>query len=266
MSRIDKRFEELAAHGRKALVTYLTAGDPNIDISEAILTTVSEAGADILEIGVPFSDPLADGPSIQAAAHRALDAGVRLPEVFGLVERLRSRIDTPIVLMTYFNPVQKFGMDRFAADAAHAGVDGVIMTDLPPEEAGDWKRIADTAGLSTIFLLAPTSTEKRIRRVADMATGFIYCVSRTGVTGVREEVPAELQALIHTIRQYTDKPVAVGFGISKPEHVKQVTQWADGAVVGSALIDLITRDGAEEELLAAVHKFVRELKQAGEVI
>ncbi len=259
------RFEELARAGEKALVTYLTAGDPNLDKSESVLIAASEAGADVLEMGVPFSDPLADGPSIQAASQRALDAGVRLPQVFELVKRVRTKVQTPIVLMTYFNPVQKYGLERFASQAAAAGVDGVLLTDLPPEEAGEWKQVADGVGLSTIFLLAPTSTPERIELVANMGTGFIYCVSRTGVTGAREDVPMELQDLIASIRQRTNKPVVVGFGVSKPEHVARITKWADGAVVGSALIDLISHTGKEEELFAAVSKFVRELKQAGEV-
>jgi len=260
LNRIEVRFEELARRGEKALVTYLTAGDPNIETSEAVLLAVAESGADILEIGVPFSDPLADGPSIQAASQRALAAGVRLPQVFQLVRDLRAKIKTPIVLMTYFNPVQKYGLTKFAQDAVAAGVDGVILTDLPPEEAGAWKPIADEAGLATIFLLAPTSTAERIERVAKMATGFIYCVSRTGVTGARDEVPSEVRELLEAIRQHTEKPVVVGFGISRPEHVAQVAQWADGAVVGSALVDLVSRNSDLEELIPAVRKFVRELK------
>jgi len=199
------------------------------------------------------------------------------------VERLRRKIQTPIVLMTYFNPVQKYGIQEFARDAREVGADGVIMTDLPPEEAGEWKPAADAAGLSTIFLLAPTSTEDRIRRVAEIGTGFIYCVSRTGVTGARDDVPAEIGELIGAIRRQTGKPVVVGFGVSKPEHVAAVSRLADGAVVGSALVDLVARfssthpmqverstgvsggvrslakDGTEE-LLRAVDKFIRELK------
>lgn len=265
MNRIGDRFDQLTQNGGKALVTYLTAGDPNLEISESLLIAAGEAGADVLEVGIPFSDPLADGPSIQAASHRALEAGVRLPEVFELVRRVRARIETPIVLMTYYNPVQKFGLVKFAKEAAGAGADGVIMTDLPPEEGAEWKRAADAAGLATIFLLAPTSTKERIDRVAEMTTGFIYCVSRTGVTGARAEAPEELQGLISAIRRRTDTPVVVGFGISRPEHVTEVTRYADGAVIGSALVDLISRNGCKEELSSVLRKFVKELKQAGDV-
>jgi len=260
LSRICDRFAELARASEKALVTYLTAGDPDLDTSEALLLETAGAGADVLEIGVPFSDPLADGPSIQAASQRALEAGVRLPDVFNLVRRLRTRVEKPIVLMTYFNPVQKYGLERFAKDAALAGVDGVIATDLPPEEAGDWKPVADAAGLSTIFLLAPTSTPERIEMISKMSTGFIYCVSRTGVTGARDEVPKEIGDIVASIRAKTDKPIVVGFGVSKREQVALITQRADGVVVGSALVDMVARNGAREELLAAVRRFVADLK------
>lgn len=258
MNRIDKCFADLKKRGAKALVCFLTSGDPDFKTTEKLVRTIVEAGADIVELGVPFSDPLADGPSIQASSFRALQHGATVKGVLGNVTSIRRGCDAPIVLMTYYNPVQKFGLDRFAREAADAGADGVIMTDLPPEEAGEWKRAADAAGLATIQLIAPTSTKDRITLGANMASGFIYCVSRTGVTGARSEVPAELKDLVDTIKAASDLPVAVGFGISKPEHVRQVTSFADGAVVGSALVNIIA-DGAGG-LLQRAADFVRALK------
>ncbi len=261
MSRIDTRFAELAAKGEKALVCFLTGGDPDLATSESLILELADAGADIIEIGIPFSDPLADGPSIQLATLRSLEAGTTPPSVLDLVKRVRKKSEAPIVLMTYFNPVQKMGLERFASEAALAGADGVIMTDLPPEEALDWKRAADSVGLSTVFLLAPTSTDERIAIAAEMASGFIYCVSRTGVTGARSELSSEIAGFIERIRRVTDKPVAVGFGVSTPEHVREISGFADGAVVGSALVDLIAsnKDG---QLLAKVREYTGSLKNA----
>lgn len=260
MNRIDRAFAELRQRGDKALVCFLTSGDPDFGTTEKLVKRIAESGADIIEIGVPFSDPLADGPSIQSASFRALEAGATVRGVLDNVRNIRRICEAPIVLMTYFNPVQHYGVEKFAADAAQAGADGVIVTDLPPEEAGDWKTAADAAGLATVFLLAPTSTKDRIELAAKMASGFIYCVTRTGVTGARDEVPAELKDLVETIKAATGLPVIVGFGISKPEHVRQVTRFADGAVVGSALVDIIAEHAGSSDLLQVAGDFVRSLK------
>ncbi len=261
MNRIDRCFLELRSRGEKALVCFLTCGDPDIDTTARLTKGIVEAGADIVELGVPFSDPLADGPSIQASSYRALQAGATVARVFDCVREIRRDCEAPIVLMTYYNPVQKYGLERFAADAASAGADGVIMTDLPPEEAGDWKLAADDAGLATIMLVAPTSTKDRIERAAKMASGLIYCVSRTGVTGARSEVPAELRELIASIRTASDLPVVVGFGISEPEHVRQVTSFADGAVVGSALVNVIATHTTSGDIVERAKSFVASMKE-----
>ncbi|HEY3412955.1 MAG TPA: tryptophan synthase subunit alpha [Armatimonadota bacterium] len=238
MSRITNTFESI--HGRGALVAYITAGDPSLEATERLVPQIAAAGADIIELGLPFSDPLLDGTAIQVSAQRALEAGTTPDGVFATVARLRAGgLETPIVLMTCTNLVMRPGFENFAAKCRESGVDGVIVTDLPPEEAGEWKAAADANGVDTIFLLAPTSTNERIEAAAAMATGFIYCVSRAGVTGVQQTVPPELHALLDKIRKHTDTPIAVGFGISTAEHVKTVWQWADGAVVGSAIVNAI---------------------------
>jgi len=260
MSRIDRCFASLRASGEGALVCFVTAGDPDLETTRQIVLELERAGADVVELGVPFSDPIADGPSIQASSMRALNAGTNVHAVLDLVRAIRRESELPLVLMTYYNPVQKYGVDRFAADAADAGADGVIVTDLTPEEAGEWKAAADRAGLSTIFLLAPTSTDERVRRVAGLASGFIYCVSRTGVTGARPQLAQGIRELVGLIRARSQAPVAVGFGISKPEHVREVCEYADGAVVGSMLVDLIAAKTGAQTLLSEVRDLVSALK------
>lgn len=261
MNRIEKCFAQLKERGNKALVCFLTSGDPSFDATEKLVSMISKSGADIIELGIPFSDPLADGPSIQSASFRALQAGATVKGVFGNLKAIRKHCDVPIVLMTYYNPVHKYGVARFAQDAVSAGADGVILTDLPPEESKEWKAAADAAGLATIFLLAPTSTKDRIELTAKLASGFIYCVSRTGVTGARSEMPLELKALVDTIKKASDLPVVVGFGVSKPEHVKYVTQIADGAVVGSALVNVIADHADSDDMFEHAGEFVRSLKE-----
>jgi len=260
LNRIERCFEKLRACGDKALVCFLTSGDPDFAVTVKLVTEIARCGADIVELGVPFSDPLADGPSIQASSFRALERGATVRAVFENLRQIRTTCDVPIVLMTYYNPVHKYGLEAFAADAADAGADGVILTDLPPEEAGDWKKAADEAGLATIFLLAPTSTKERIELAAKFGTGFIYCVSRTGVTGARDTMPAELESLVETIKKASALPVVVGFGVSKPEHVSFVTQFADGAVVGSALVNVIADHAGSNDLVRSAGEFVRSLK------
>jgi tryptophan synthase alpha chain len=265
VNRIDKCFAKLKERSDKALLCFLTSGDPDFATTADIVEEIISAGADIIELGVPYSDPLADGPSIQAASQRALQAGATVRGVLDNVKKIRERLqaesaDAPIVLMTYFNPLQKYGMQRFAEDAVRGGVDGVIIVDLPPEEAGEWKSICDDTGLAGIMLLAPTSTKDRIKVAANMGSGFIYCVSRMGVTGARSDVPVELQELIENIKSATDLPVVVGFGISKPEHVEFVTRFADGAVVGSALVNIIAEHAGSQELVCRAGQFVKELR------
>ncbi|MHB0913326.1 MAG: tryptophan synthase subunit alpha [Armatimonadota bacterium] len=260
MSRIDEKFAALRARGEKALVCFVTAGDPDMETTRRIVLAMDEAGADIVEIGIPFSDPVADGPSIQAASMRSLERGTKVAGILEMVRSIRAESELPIVLMTYYNPIFRYGLERFAKDAAGAGADGVIVTDLTPEDGGDWKSAADAAGLSTILLLAPTSTEERIERVAKLGSGFIYCVSRTGVTGAQTEMAQGVRELVAAIRARTDKPIAVGFGISRPEHVREVCEYADGAVVGSRLVDLISRKGDDPSLFAELREAVSALK------
>lgn len=260
MSRIDDRFARLRASSEKALITFATAGDPNLETTYQLVLEMERAGADIVELGVPFSDPIADGPTIQASSMRALESGTNVPKVLELVRSIRKESELPLVLMTYYNLAEHYGLSKFANDAAEAGVDGVILSDLIPEEAGEWKRLADEAGISTIFLLAPTSTDERIRKVAQIGTGFIYCVSRTGVTGTKDGMAQGVRELVNRIRAVTDKPVAVGFGISKPEHVREVCECADGAVVGSVLVNLIAEKAGTPELIGEIGTMVSALK------
>lgn len=258
MSRITTRFEQLRAQGRVGLVVYIMAGDPDLDTTRRLILELEQAGADVIELGVPFTDPLADGPSIQAANERALASGTTLGDILGLVRELRSQTQIPILLMTYYNPIFRAGLKEVACVARESGVDGLLITDLPPEEAAEWKATAAAAGLDTIFLLAPTSTGERIRIAARIASGFVYCVSRTGVTGVQADLPPDLHDLLDRIRAETDQPVAVGFGVSTPEHVRQIGEWCDAAVVGSAVVNLIAEQG--QSSVAPVGRFVRSLK------
>jgi tryptophan synthase alpha chain len=260
MSRISQRFEALRAEGKKGLVVYIMAGDPDLETTRKLILELERAGADVIELGVPFTDPLADGPSIQLANERALASGTTLEDILNLVRGLREETQIPILLMTYYNPIFRAGQERVAREAVAAGVDGMLITDLPPEEGAEWKSIAEAAGLDTIFLLAPTSTGERIRIASKIASGFVYCVSRTGVTGVQADLPPDLHGLLDRIRAETDQPIAVGFGVSKPEHVRQIGEWCDAAVVGSAVVNLIARDGRDSA--GAVGQFVRELKGA----
>ena len=259
MARLAPIFEACAARGERALMPYVTGGDPSLQATRELLPAIASAGGDIIEIGVPFSDPLLDGPVIQTSANRALSAGCTPPDLIAAIGDVRDRVTAGLVFMVPFNLVWRHGLQAFAQDSAAAGVDGVLITDLPPEEAGPWQAEADAAGVETIYLLAPTSSPARIRAAAARATGFLYCISRRGVTGVQTAVPAELKDVIARIREQTDRPVAVGFGIATPEHVRTVTEIADGAVVGSALVARIA-DAPPAERVAVAQAFVRELK------
>ena len=236
MTRIGRRFEVLRQEGRKAFVAFVTAGDPSLPRTVEVALDLEQAGVDVLELGVPFSDPLADGPVIQRASERALANGTTLAAVLGVVREIRRRSELPLVLFSYVNPLLRYGLPRLAADAREAGVDGVLVTDLPPEEARDWMPIARGAELDTVFLAAPTSSPERLRRTAEASRGFVYAVSRTGVTGEREALSEDARPLVARLRELTDQPVALGFGVSTPEHVAQVAAVADGVVVGSALV------------------------------
>ncbi len=262
MTRIGKRFGELAQQGEGALIVFTVAGHPDRKMSAELLVTIAEAGADIIELGVPFSDPLADGPVIQAASQRALSEGITPTGVLEMAAEFRKKQDVPLVLMTCYNPIWQYGQEQFSRECAKAGVDGVIVTDLPPEEADEWVGAARAVELDTIFLLAPNSTDARVKKVVDLASGFVYCVSRMGVTGAQAELPEDLAELVSRIRRKTAKPIAVGFGVSRPEHVAEVCRVANGAVVGSALVSLIDREPKPAGLSGTVRKFVSELKAA----
>lgn len=262
MSRIGDVFARLRHERRPGLVTYTTAGDPDLPRSAEILKALDRAGADVLEVGVPFSDPLADGPVIQRAAERALAAGSNLRAVLSLVEAERAHLSAPVVLFSYANPILRMGLRRFADRAAAAGVDGVLALDLPIEEADEFRDALAGRDVDTIFLLSPTTTDARIRKAAALGRGFLYGISRLGVTGARDRVASGAEALVRRIRAQTDMPIALGFGISRPEHVAEVTGYADAAVVGSALVSLIAETGATPQLIARVESYVRELKGA----
>lgn len=228
-----------------------------------MIGVLAEAGIDVIEIGIPFSDPLADGPTIQAASQRALDGGMTVPKALEVTRQVRQQNpDLPIVLMTYYNPLLRYGLERYAADAKAAGADAHIVTDLTPEEAAPWIALSRQHDLDTVFLLAPTSTQERIQAVAKLTTGFVYCVSRTGVTGARQDVPAELTEVVASIKAQTALPVCVGFGVSRPEHIARIGAFADGVVVASAVIDLIQRQRDAPNVREQVRDYVATLKAA----
>jgi tryptophan synthase alpha chain len=262
MSRIADAFARLRREGRPGLITYTTAGDPDLPRSAEILRALDRAGADVLEVGVPFSDPLADGPVIQRATERALAAGSTLTAVLTLIASIRRDVAAPIVIFSYANPLLRMGLQRFADGAAAAGVDGVLALDLPIEEADAFREVLDSAGLDTIFLLSPTTTDARIMKAAALGRGFLYGISRLGVTGARDQVASGAEALVRRIRAQTDMPIALGFGISRPEHVAEVGMYADAAVVGSALVSLIAEASGSPRLIERVEHYVRELKSA----
>ena len=260
MSRIEGRFVELRKARRTGLVTYVTAGDPDLQRSAEIIERLDKAGADVLEIGVPFSDPLADGPVIQRATERALAAGATLPKVLGMLQTLRPAISAPVVIFSYANPILRMGLDSFVRQATAAGVDGVLTLDMPPEEGETFRAAFTTAGIDTIFLLSPTTTVERIRRAASLGSGFLYGISRLGVTGVRDSVDASARELATRVKQETALPLALGFGISRPEHVRAIGEFADAAVVGSALVKVIAEHGQRPGLMDEVERYVRWLR------
>jgi tryptophan synthase alpha chain len=260
--RIERRFRELAEAGELGLIAYITAGDPSLDATGKIVLAAAEAGADVIELGVPFSDPVADGPTIQRASERAVRGGTTLAGVIELVRSLRKHTDVPLVLFSYFNPILQMGIEKFAGAASAAGADGVLATDLTPEEADDYRAALHAHGLDTIFLAAPTSTDTRLALIAECSTGFFYLISRTGVTGERASLPEDLPALARRVRRFTKLPLAVGFGISSPEHVSVLGGIADAAVVGSALVAEIEKAATVDAAASAVAEKVRALKRA----
>ena len=259
MTRIGRRFEDLRKAGRTGFVAYITAGDPDLNTTHQMVLELDRRGVDVLELGVPFSDPLADGPVIQEASQRALVAGATLEGVLSMVADVRAETEIPIVLFTYYNPIHRYGVARFVKRAADVGVDGVLMLDLPPEEGGDYKAQMDMHGLDTIFLMTPTTRDDRMKMIASHSRGFVYYVSRTGVTGERDFLADEIQNKVSAICEHTDMPIAVGFGISTPDHVSEIARYADAVVVGSAIVRRIGEYQHDADLVSKVGAFVGAL-------
>ena len=255
MNRIEQTFKELRKNGRKALIPYIMAGDPDLDATNKYINDLESSGADIIELGVPFSDPLADGPTIQRAAERSLQNGTTLRKVLGLVKKIRKTSEIPLILMTYYNPVFKLGIESFITKAVKAGVDGVIIPDLIPDEAEEFMKLSRQHNLDTIFLLAPTSTDDRIRKVAKASTGFIYYVSITGITGAKLSMGNLMKKNLETIKSTTSKPVAVGFGVSNAKEAASVTSMADGVIIGSAIVKLIAKG-------KSIIGFIKDIRKA----
>jgi len=261
-NRINKKFSELKRRKKKAFIAYLTAGYPSISATEKLVLELEKNGVDVIELGVPFSDPLADGPTIQMSSAAALKKGADLASIFKLIRRIRLKSQVPIVLMTYYNPVHNYGVKRFVKDAVSSGADGIIIPDLPPEEAGELINASRKKAFNTIFLLAPTSPASRIRLISGVSRGFIYYVSLTGVTGARKQLPPEVSAKIRSIKRIAKRPLCVGFGVSTPEQVKSVAKSADGVIVGSAIIKAIQRSLGRKDLASRVGKYVKGLADA----
>jgi len=259
MLRIEAKFNELRSAARKGFIPYITAGDPSLEATEQIILELERSGADIIELGVPFSDPMADGPVIQRASERALANHVSVRDCLDLVRRVRQQSEVPIVLFSYLNPLLSLGLERLGEELRSAGVDGVLATDLVPEEGDEFRAAMRDAGIDLIFLVAPTSTDERIKLVSEASSGFVYAVSRTGVTGVRQNLSEAAANLVQRVRRFTDLPVAVGFGVSTPEHVAEVWQHADAAVVGSRLVAEIESNASDPALVEKVGALTRRL-------
>jgi tryptophan synthase alpha chain len=259
LGRIAEAFQQLKSTGTKGFIPFITAGDPDLETTEKLLFELSGAGATVIELGVPFSDPMADGPVIQRASERALKHDFGLEELLAMVGRARVRISTPIILFSYFNPLLQFGVQRLARSAKEAGIDGVLVTDLTPEEAGSFAAELRANELDMIFLVAPTSTDQRLEMITSQASGFIYAVSRAGVTGTRESVSEEAEKLVQRVRKFSNLPVAVGFGISNHEQVADVQRYADAVVVGSAIVQELERINDRNSMPVRVGEFARSL-------
>ena len=259
MGRIEDAFKTLKQQGKKGFIPFISAGDPDLATTEELLAVLANSGATLIELGVPFSDPMADGPVIQRASERALRHGFGLQEILDTVARARKQIDIPIILFSYYNPLLQFGLKRIAKAAKNAGLDGVLVTDLTPEESGEFETELRANKLDMIFLVAPTSTDERLKLVAQHASGFIYAVSRAGVTGAQSTVSAEAEKLVQRMRQFSELPIAVGFGISNAEQVRDVNRYADAVVVGSAIVAEMERIGAVPDLAQQISKFLTGL-------
>lgn len=260
MTRIETVFNDLRQRNEAGLIPFLTAGDPDLETTADLVRTLAAAGADLIELGFPFSDPMADGPTIQAASERALAAGTTLGKVLQMVGDIRRDCQVPLVLMGYYNPVFRYGVKKFATDAAAAGVDGLLLVDLPPEEAGEITACLKQAGIAMITLLAPTTPPERMRKLAAAAEGYLYYVSMTGVTGTQKVNPDDIRGAVEELKGMSDIPVGVGFGITTPEDATAVGRFADGVVVGSALVRIIEKYGTSSELLPQVQRFIESLK------
>jgi tryptophan synthase alpha chain len=260
MTRIEKKFAELKAEGRKAFIPYITTGDPSMEITLELVLALEKSGADVIELGIPFSDPIADGPVIQRATERALHNGVTLQKVLDLGKAIRKKSEIPLVLFSYFNPLLNHGLEKLAKDATAAGFDGILASDLTLEESGTFNRTMRASGLNTIFLVAPTSSVARMKAIAEASNGFLYAVSRTGVTGERQELAGDLSEFLRTLRSFTKCPIAVGFGISRPEHVQAVWQEADGAIVGSSIVKKVEEFIGSPKLVSEVSAFASWLR------
>ena len=260
MGRIEDAFTKLKQEGKKGFIPFITAGDPDLATTEQLLITLANSGATIIELGVPFSDPMADGPVIQRASERALKKDFGLQEILDTVSRVRKQIDTPIILFSYYNPLLQFGLKRIAKAAKEAGLDGVLVTDLTPEESGEFEAELRAVGLDMIFLVAPTSTDERLQLVAQHASGFIYAVSRAGVTGAQSTVSAEAEKLVNRMRRFSELPIAVGFGISNADQVRDVQRYADAVVVGSAIVAEMERLSDAPDLAQRIGQFLTGLR------
>jgi tryptophan synthase alpha chain len=265
MGRISQTFERLQNVHERALIPYVIAGDPDLEVTKTLVREMVRRGGDIVEIGVPFSDPLADGPIIQRASQRALQGGTTLRKILRTVRQLRQDVDLPLVLMTYYNPVFRYGEEAFVAEALDAGIDGIIVPDLPPEEAQRLMALTADTALDLIFLAAPTSSSARLALISEVSSGFIYYVSRMGTTGVRDQLADDLRLMLERLRAATSKPIAVGFGVSTPEHVRLVAECADGVVVASAILQMLENLRDREDQLEHVGDFVAALKAATRV-
>ncbi|OGP54866.1 MAG: tryptophan synthase subunit alpha [Deltaproteobacteria bacterium RBG_13_52_11] len=262
MSRIEKKFSALQAKGKKALICFLTAGDPNLEKTREIILGMEAAGVDVIEIGVPFSDPTADGPIIQAASQRALKNGATLRGILAMIESLRKSSEIPIVLFGYYNPILSYGPEHFATRAKAAGVDGILVVDLPPEEANELRQYTDPQGIDFISLIAPTTSTERVKKIASHATGFLYYISITGVTGTAKPQVQEVKKDVERIRKVTALPLAIGFGISTPQQATEIAPYADGIVVGSAVVKMIEENSNRDDLISVVSQYAREMKKA----
>jgi len=262
MKRIGRAFARLKEEQRKALVVYLTAGDPSLPITETLIHELDCAGVDIVEVGMPFSDPTADGPAIQAASQRALQQGVTLESVLRMVESVRRRSDIPVVLFGYYNPIYRYGCEHFSARASAVGVDGILLVDLPPEESGELRRYTDQAGIDFISLIAPTTNDARIAEIASRAKGFLYYITVTGVTGTARPDPSAVAQDVQRIRHFSDLPVVAGFGISTPDQAAEIAPLADGIVIGSAVVRIIAEHQGEAALLQRVSSYIGAIRKA----